>query len=81
MIAFRRGESVRLMVESAIDNQRQLAKLESKENDRCSRDIWCEKSNICASLPDTIIATRGVSARGLWRLIKGSLTRCGNREI
>jgi len=80
-MVFRRGEFVRLMVESAIDNQRQLAKLESKENDRCSRDIWREKSNICASLPDIMIATRGVSARGLWHLIKGSLTCCRNREI
>jgi len=42
----KRGEFVGSMVESAVDNQRQLAKFDSKENDRCSRDLWREKSNI-----------------------------------
>jgi len=35
----KRGEFVGLMVESAVDNQRQLAKFDSKENDRCSMDL------------------------------------------
>lgn len=38
-MVFRRGEFVGLTVESAVDNQRQLVKFESKENDRRSRDI------------------------------------------
>jgi len=56
-MVLRCGEFVGLMVESAVDNQRQVVKLESKENDRCSMDIWWEKSNICASLSGIIIAT------------------------
>jgi len=61
----KRGEFVVLMVESAVDNQRQLAKFESNENDRCSRDLWREKSNIWAFLPGIIKATGIVNACGL----------------
>lgn len=49
-----RGEFIGLTVESAIDNQRQLAKFESKENERCSRDPWWEKSKV--RLPGMIMA-------------------------
>ena len=60
-MAFRRGEFAGLMVESAVDNQRQLVKFESKENDRCSRDLWREKSNMRASPPELMIAAEVVS--------------------
>ena len=66
-MAFKRGELVGLTVESAVDNQRQLVKFESKENDRCSRDLWWEKSNMRVSLPDGIIATE----RSLAHAIQG----------
>ena len=41
-----RGKFAGLTVESATYSQRQLVKFESKENDKCSRFLWWEKSNV-----------------------------------
>ena len=60
-MVFNRGEFSGLTVESAADNQRQLAKLESKENVRRSRDLWREKSNMWVFRPGMIYATGAVS--------------------
>jgi len=64
-MAFKRGEFAGFMVENAVDNQRQLAKFESNENDRCSRDLWREKSNTWALFPGAMIATGIVNACSL----------------
>ena len=80
-MAFKRGEFVGLMVESAVDNQRQLVKFESRENDRCSRDLWWEKLSVWASLSGIIIATEIISTCSSKIFVEAMLTFCGNREV
>ena len=62
-MVFRRGEFLRLIIESVVDSRRQLAKLESKENDSCLRDLWREKSNMRVSLRGLTRAAEVISAR------------------
>ena len=68
-------------VESAVDNQRQLAKFESRENDRCLRELWREKSNIRVSLPGIMMGTGIVSTRSCKCGSGKGATFCGNRDV
>jgi hypothetical protein len=76
-MVFNRAEFVGLTVESAADNQRQLAKFGSKENDRRSRDLWWERSNVWAG---TVITTGVVNTCNSQDLVKG-VTFCGDRNV
>ena len=80
MIVLNRGDFAGLMVESAADNQRQLTKPESRENDTRPRDLWWEKSNVQAFCSGMIIATGGVNMRGCKHFVKG-ITFCGDRDV
>ena len=79
-MVFKRGEFVGLTVDSAVDNQRQLVKFESKENDRRSRELWWEKSNMWASLAGLTIATEVISAC-VQPPVKAMLTFRRNRDV
>ena len=83
-MVFNRGEFAGLTVESAADSQRQLAKFESRENDRRSRDLWWEKSNVWAFRSGIILAAGAVSVGGHHHSVKRAYLlrrqRCPDRS-